>query len=86
MGSRRARARLENLRDELRSVIATTKARFSGMSEDDPQAKTLIATRDAARLNEVAVEQLLQKIVAQPRVKEPWLPASSQNGSEPREE
>jgi hypothetical protein len=63
----RAKMRLESLRTELRSVIATTEARLAEMSENDPQVKTLMATRDAARRNEVAVEKLLEKIVAQLR-------------------
>jgi hypothetical protein len=63
----RAKMRLESLREELRSVVAKTEARLAEMSENDPQVKTLMATRDAARRNEVAVEKLLEKIVAQLR-------------------
>jgi hypothetical protein len=77
----RSKMRLESVRDELRSVIATTEARLAEMSENDPQAKTLMATRDAARRNEVAVEKLLQEIGAQLRLKEPWLPASSRSNT-----
>jgi hypothetical protein len=61
----RAKTRLESLRDELRSVVATTEARLFEMHENDPQAKTLVAIRDAARKNEAAVEMLLKKIVVQ---------------------
>jgi hypothetical protein len=59
--------RLEKSRDELRSLIAVTEARLSGMSDNDPQAKTLRATRDAARKNEAEIEKLLEKIVVQLR-------------------